>query len=83
MQQAACGMDDLGHLGDRLNGAGFVVGQHDRHQRGRTAREAVRAQMVEIDHAGARDADRVDRFGRKPSAREHRGMLDRRHHQPL
>ena len=35
VQKTARFVDDLGHLGDRLHGAGFVVGQHDRDQRGR------------------------------------------------
>ena len=51
MQQAARLMDDLGGLGDRLDRAGLVVGQHDRDQRRRAVREQ-RPQMVEIDDAG-------------------------------
>ena len=50
MQQSARGMDDLGRLRHRLHRAGFVVGQHHRHQRRRPAREH-RAQTVQI-HAG-------------------------------
>ena len=52
MQQPARGMDDVGHLGHRLHGAGLVVGQHHRHQR-RRAVGKQRAQVVEIDEARA------------------------------
>ncbi len=38
MQQSAGGMDNPSHLGNRLHRAGFVVGQHHRHQRGRPVR---------------------------------------------
>ena len=37
----------------------------------------------ETHQAGTRHADRADRLGRKPPAREHRGVLDGRNHQPL
>ena len=62
--------------------AGLVVGQHHRDQRRRPVGKQ-RAQMIEIDQAGARDVDGLDRLRRKPPAREHRGVLDRRDQQPL
>ena len=39
--------------------------------------------MVEVDEARARDLDGLGRLRRKPSTRQHRGMFDRRHQQPL
>ena len=78
MQQAARLMDDLGRFSDRLDRAGLVVGQHDRDQRRRAAVEQ-RAQM----HRDRRRRNGVTPMvpiasARKPPARQHRGMLDRR-----
>ena len=82
MQPRTCRMDDFGHLGDRLDRPGLVVGGHHRDQR-RRAGSQHGAQMIEIDDARAGDGDGADRFGGKSPAREHRGVLDRRHHEPL
>ena len=48
----------LGRLGHRLHRAGFIVGQHHRHQRGWPARRASRA-GVQVHQAGARTRRRV------------------------
>jgi hypothetical protein len=47
MQQTTCFVDQMSGFGDWLNGAGFVIGQHDRDQRWRSLREH-RSQGVEI-----------------------------------
>src|SRR3981081_2082271 len=82
MQQAPRGTDDFGRLRDRLHRAGFVVGQHHRHQRRRTAVQH-RTQMIEVQQAGSGYAYSADGSGPKPPASENRGVLDGRHQQPL
>ena len=67
MQQAARLMYDLSGLTYRLNGAGFVVGEHHRDQRGRAARQQ-RPQAIEVEQARTADADAFDRFSGKSSA---------------
>jgi hypothetical protein len=77
MQQPAGGMDDLGHLSDRLQRTGLIIGCHYRHQRRRPAGER-RAQPVQIQNTRACDADSADGLGGEPPAREHGSVLDGR-----
>ena len=44
---------------------------------------SIAPQTVEVDDAGTRYTDGVDRLGGKPAARENRGVLDRGDQQPL
>ena len=50
VQETARCVNDLGRFRDRLDRAGFVIGQHDRHQRGRATAKQF-PQMIEIDDA--------------------------------
>ena len=67
MQQSARGMDDFGRLRDRLNRAGFVVGQHDRHQCRRPVRRAPGADGP--DPPGRNASRRRSRSPRAETAR--------------
>ena len=77
VEQRSATVGRVTSLRDRLHRTGLIVRQHDRHQRGGTVPEH-RAQKLQIQHTGARDADGSDRIGRKPPARQHRCMLDGR-----
>ena len=76
VQKPARRVNDLGRRRDGLDGAGFVIGQHDRHQRRRAVAKQF-VQMIEIDDAGRRHAD-ASRWLvlRKPSAGKHGRMFD-------
>jgi hypothetical protein len=73
MHQCAVPMRDRRRLGHGLDHAGFVVGEHDRHERPAAAGGQHRFQRHQIDHAAGRDGDA---FGLRHGPR-HAVMLDR------
>ena len=82
MQNTARRMDDLGCGSDRLDGAGFVVGRHQRNE-GPPPSEMVFGKLflkhAEVDNAIARHGNSGRALAIEPASGEHRRMLNRRH----
>jgi hypothetical protein len=77
VQEAARGVDEARRLRDGLDDAGFVVGGHDRHQRSVPERSEALFERRKVDLAILSHRQALDVSGREPTARKHRGMLDR------
>ena len=81
MQNTARRMDDLGCFGDRLDGAGFVVGRHQRNE-GPPPSEMVFGKLflkhAEVDNPIARHGNPGRALAIEPASGEHRRMLNRR-----
>ena len=81
MQEAASRVHDRRHLGDRLDHAGLVVGEHDaRPAAAQSASRAGSRSAGQIDNASLPSPECSSARG-KPPAAPHRRMLDRRHQQ--
>ena len=82
MQKTTRLVDDLSDLADRLNNAGFVIGQHDGNQRRRPGQQ--RPQRVARPPRPANPPEsRACASGAKAPASQDGRMLDRRNQQPV
>ena len=78
VQPAVGRAHELGGLGDRLDDAGLVVGQHQGDKRPRRRAPALARASREIGHAVGVDRQLLDRRARKPAVSRARVVLDRR-----
>ena len=70
-------VDEARRLRDRLDDPGFVVGGHDRHEHWAPERSQALFERRKVDLTIPAHRQTLDASGREPTAREHRGMLDR------